>query len=209
MEQITKNPGRRRRVQASHRELTRALLTDAAIRVFGERGYTRSTIDQIAAEAGTSRGTFYLHFRTKADLLKDLMQRAGSTFEEPYARLAAALQAPDRDAAREWILEAMSRWVDVEDIMRPVYEAANADPETYREIFPEDLPGMAAMSGALLKAGVTHSAEQADIYAIILHSPLLHLFRKHLRGEPFDHDYAARAIADAWIDTITGAFKSS
>ncbi|MBT2248174.1 TetR/AcrR family transcriptional regulator [Arthrobacter sp. BHU FT2] len=209
MEQITNNPGRRRRVQASHRELTRALLTDAAIRVFGERGYTRSTIDQIAAEAGTSRATFYLHFRTKGDLLKDLMQRAGTAFEEPYARLAAALQAYDREAVREWILEAMSRWADVEDIMRPVYEAANADPDTYREIFPEDLPGMAAMSGALLEAGVMHSAEQAHIYAVILHSPLLHLFRKHLRGEPFDHGYAARAIAQAWTDTITGALESN
>ncbi|MEU6419637.1 TetR/AcrR family transcriptional regulator [Streptomyces spiralis] len=208
MEQKPKNPGRRRRVQASHREMTRSLLTDAAVRVFGERGYARATVDQIAAEAGTSRATFYLHFRTKADLLKDLLQRAKDAYEEPYARLAASLRAHDREAVREWILDAMRRWVEIEGSMRPLYEAANADAETYREIFPDDLPGIAAMSEALRDGDVVCDDEQADVYAIILYAPLLHLFRKHLRGEPFDHQLAAGLIADAWTDVIVGALES-
>ncbi|MFF3569200.1 TetR/AcrR family transcriptional regulator [Nocardia jiangxiensis] len=208
MEQKQTAPGRRRRVQATHREMTRTLLTDAAITVFAEKGYAQSTIDQIAAEAGTSRATFYLHFRTKADLLRDLLERASGAFTEPYTRLAASLRAHDPDAVREWILEAMRGWIEVEDIMRPVYEAANASAETYRDIFPDDLPGIAEMSEALLEADIVANAEQAEIYTIILYSPLLHLFRKHLRGEPFDHEFAASAIANAWTDTIVGALHA-
>ncbi len=184
--------------------MTRSLLADAAVRVFAERGYARATIDQIAAEAGASRATFYLHFRTKADLLKDLLERAEVTFTDPYTGLAEALRAQDRESVREWILDAMRRWIGVEGVMRPVYEAANADAEIYREIFPDDLPGMAAMSEALLDAGVVPDAERAEVYTIILYSPLLHLFRKHLRAEPFDHDLAARSIADAWVDVVAG-----
>jgi AcrR family transcriptional regulator len=205
VEQVPNRPERRRRVQASHREMTRTLLADAAVRVFAEKGYARATIEQIAAEAGTSRATFYLHFRTKADLLKDLMQRVDGTFREPYAQLAVVLRAHDRDAVRRWLTETMRRWAEIDGIMRPIYEAANSDAETYREIFPDDLPGMAAMSEALLEADVVGDAARAEIYTIILYGPLLHLFRKHLRGETFDQEFAARILADAWIDAIVGA----
>jgi AcrR family transcriptional regulator len=43
-------------------EQTRQALLDAALRVFGERGYAATTLDDIAREARVTRGALYWHF---------------------------------------------------------------------------------------------------------------------------------------------------
>ncbi|MFE0151421.1 TetR/AcrR family transcriptional regulator [Nonomuraea sp. NPDC059007] len=48
---------------------TRQALMDAAGRLFDERGYEATTVDQIAAAAGVSTRTFFSYFRHKADVL--------------------------------------------------------------------------------------------------------------------------------------------
>jgi len=44
----------------------------AAVKIFGERGYSSATISDIANEAGVAHGTVYLYFRSKADILQSL-----------------------------------------------------------------------------------------------------------------------------------------
>lgn len=48
---------------------TRQALIAAAIELFEEQGYDRTTISQIAEAADVSERTFYLHFPTKEDVL--------------------------------------------------------------------------------------------------------------------------------------------
>lgn len=45
---------------------TRRALADSALRLFAERGYDATTIDDIAAAAGVTQRTFFHHFPTKA-----------------------------------------------------------------------------------------------------------------------------------------------
>jgi AcrR family transcriptional regulator len=45
----------------------------AAQNVFAKRGYARSTVDDIVAEAGVARGTFYLYFGDKRDAFAALI----------------------------------------------------------------------------------------------------------------------------------------
>ena len=47
---------------------TRRRIVDAALKVFEETGFRAASIDQIAKRAGANRSTFYLHFKSKADL---------------------------------------------------------------------------------------------------------------------------------------------
>jgi len=51
-----------RLTQAEAREQTRLTLLDAARRVFGARGFGGATLDQIAEEAGYTRGALYYNF---------------------------------------------------------------------------------------------------------------------------------------------------
>lgn len=50
------------------RERTRVQLVQAAIKVFGARGYVEATIQEIAAVAGMATGTVYNHFKTKDEV---------------------------------------------------------------------------------------------------------------------------------------------
>ena len=52
----------------------RARVLDAARRVFVERGYHGATLEQIAAEAGFTKGVVYSQFESKADLFLALLE---------------------------------------------------------------------------------------------------------------------------------------
>jgi len=44
-------------------------ILNAAIKVFADQGYYKSTISQVAKEAGVADGTIYIYFKNKADIL--------------------------------------------------------------------------------------------------------------------------------------------
>jgi AcrR family transcriptional regulator len=77
--------------KAQQRELTRLRLVEAALTLFAEKGYDEATTADIAALAGVTERTFFLHFATKADAVIELT--SGRVDE-----LVAAIQnsAPDQ-----------------------------------------------------------------------------------------------------------------
>jgi TetR/AcrR family acrAB operon transcriptional repressor len=56
-------------------ELTRQLILDAAERVFRDHGVARTTLQDVAAAAGVTRGAIYWHFEDKAQLFAAMMDR--------------------------------------------------------------------------------------------------------------------------------------
>jgi AcrR family transcriptional regulator len=81
------------------RARTRALLLDAAVRVFAQKGAGASAIHEIAAEAGVSNGTFYNYFRTREELLEAASRRlAERLFDEVTARSKGITDAAERVA---------------------------------------------------------------------------------------------------------------
>jgi AcrR family transcriptional regulator len=62
----------RRRLPVAQR---RELITDAAGRLFGERGYDGARLDEIAAAAGVTKPVLYRHFDSKRDLYLALLAR--------------------------------------------------------------------------------------------------------------------------------------
>jgi TetR/AcrR family acrAB operon transcriptional repressor len=72
---------------------TRDGLLDAAERVFGRRGVARTTLDEIAAEAGVTRGALYWHFNGKEELFKAMCDRAVLPLERMLGESARARHA--------------------------------------------------------------------------------------------------------------------
>jgi AcrR family transcriptional regulator len=62
---------------------TRSQLLEAAGKVFADRGLERATVDQVAGEAGYTKGAFYANFKSKEELfLAMLDERFGKRLEE-------------------------------------------------------------------------------------------------------------------------------
>ena len=59
----------------------------AARDVFAKRGYHQSTIDDVVAEAGVARGTFYLYFEDKRAVFSDLMDRFFTSITMAISRI--------------------------------------------------------------------------------------------------------------------------
>ena len=73
---------------------TRDRLLDAAEVVFARQGVSRSSMQNVAHEAGLTRGALYWHFTDKADLFNAMMDRAVFPMENAIMALTAK---PDKD----------------------------------------------------------------------------------------------------------------
>ena len=56
-----------------------AEITEAAVAVFAEKGYSATRVDDVAKRAGVSKGLLYLYFKTKEELFKAVVK----SFIEP------------------------------------------------------------------------------------------------------------------------------
>jgi TetR/AcrR family acrAB operon transcriptional repressor len=65
---------------------TRNSILDAAERVFGRRGVSRTSLDDVARAAGVTRGAIYWHFKDKADLFGAMLGRVTLPMEEMVER---------------------------------------------------------------------------------------------------------------------------
>ena len=101
--------------RAQQSERNRALLLSAARRVFLARGYHAATLEQIADEAGFSKGVVYSQFHSKADLFLALLEARIEERAQENARLAGDMADGDLaalldhlargdQATRDWLL---------------------------------------------------------------------------------------------------------
>ena len=61
---------------------TKAKITKVAWQLFHEKGYSETTIDDIIAASGTSKGSFYHYYSSKDELLSSLSEVLDANYEE-------------------------------------------------------------------------------------------------------------------------------
>jgi AcrR family transcriptional regulator len=82
----------RRRVGRAERE--RQIL-DAALAVFGDRGYQNTSMDQVAERVGVTKPVLYTHFGSKHGLLLACIARARAELLEVTSTAAASASTPE------------------------------------------------------------------------------------------------------------------
>lgn len=93
------------------RQLTRDALLDGAEQVFVKRGVPGASMEEIAAEAGFSRGALYAHFGSKEELLLAVMDRFLTQQVEQFRDLVGSE-------------EPMAAAIDAAEIVRNSYSPA-------------------------------------------------------------------------------------
>lgn len=133
-------PARERghRTQAERRQQTRTALLDATIECLVELGYARTSVQEICARAGVSKGAQQHHFTTKAELMaaaiEHLTSRIKSDLVTSFGALPTGPQLVERGIELIWAgfsgtlsAAAMELWV-----------AARTDPELRAAMLPVD-----------------------------------------------------------------------
>ncbi len=111
-------------------EATRQKLLDTAERLFQSNGVSRTSLQDIAAGAGTTRGAIYWHFKDKADMFNAMLERVCLPLEEPLQHVGeSASKSPAPLAAlRQSLCEAFRRTEHDEQTQR-VFEIATLQVE--------------------------------------------------------------------------------
>lgn len=92
------------RTREEQRLLTRAMICSSARILFQSRGVDNISVEQIASEANVTRSTFYLHFKSKEDVLREVLQDVMLDQQKDYVALVET-EHLDYDVVRAWLDE--------------------------------------------------------------------------------------------------------
>ena len=76
--------------QSERREKTKTAIVKAARRIFGERGFAATTMDDIASSARVAKGAVYHHFKTKEELFGAVFDQVSRDLVVEIDRIARA-----------------------------------------------------------------------------------------------------------------------
>jgi len=75
-------------------EQRRAEIVNGLLLAIAEQGYAKATIQLIAQRAGLTPGLLHYHFKTKAEILVELVKTLSDQFSSRYAALATSARTP-------------------------------------------------------------------------------------------------------------------
>jgi AcrR family transcriptional regulator len=130
---------------------TRQKILDAALQVFGERGIAGSSVSDVAAAAGLTKGAVYSSFVSKDELVLAIMEE--HTLERLGDALASLAAAEDPAAAAAGVgavlIEAIRSDAVWHRLLAEYFALAHRDPETRRALQARRREARQAVTNAL------------------------------------------------------------
>jgi AcrR family transcriptional regulator len=99
--------------QIARREDIRDLILDAVDGLLAKFGFRKMTMDDVAREVGIGKGTIYLHFPSKEELVLAHIDRIAETVVRKLRETAATNEPPDRRLRRMLVLRVLHRFDSV------------------------------------------------------------------------------------------------
>ncbi|MFE3458427.1 TetR/AcrR family transcriptional regulator [Nocardiopsis aegyptia] len=201
---------------ADHEERRRQV-AEALLRTVGRRGLARTTLADVAEEAGVSIGLVQSYFRTKSQLLRFGVDHL---YKQAEARLRAVSEGPEPvRSVRDWLFRATETLLPLDDqrhreitVWLEYLPATKTDPEMAR--LHQDTT--AQLLGALVQAldegvrlgefrlGLDSRTEAAGLVAFVDGLSIHHLVTG---GDDFSRD-AVRAALHTYLDRLLLAPES-
>ena len=137
-------------------EETRQILLKAALTIFSQKGYAATTLEDVAKEAGVTRGAIYWHFGSKAELYAALLEEYSARGTE-IVQTAVAEGGSMVDILRRIFIRLLTA-VESDPALRAVMEINLFKTEYSPEL--SDTLSMQVENGRVLLAGISQAMEQ-------------------------------------------------
>jgi AcrR family transcriptional regulator len=131
------------------REVREAIL-DATDRFLARYGYKKMTIDDLAQEVGIGKGSIYLHFTSKEEIVLSHIDRIIERLKEELNRIAALNISPEERLQKMLVTRVLFRFDSVQHYTQSL----------------NDL--LAAVRPKLLSRRKHYFAEEAEIFALVI-----------------------------------------
>ena len=169
---------------------TRERILETAARLFAERGYTGTSVRDIAAELGIANPSLYYHFKSKRELLTELLA-------EPLARVQAAVREAEQlsgDARTRRIIGGLLEALEVHSgVAITSLHGAGKLPAAQQQLahamrpyISELLAESAAEDNRDLRVAMVISAVEGVVIDLMLTSPDAATFVERLRSRRED-----------------------
>jgi AcrR family transcriptional regulator len=180
--------------------MTRQHLLDAAAIVFARDGFHGSTLDEVAATAGFSKGAVYSNFKSKDDLFLELLH---DRVDRQFAVVGEALETGSHDQAEQYprilqiLRSATSPWDDsfvtlwLEFIL---YARRNPDAQ-------KKLAASAQRARAQVQALIEHEYEAVGVTPNYPTADLAEIGLALFNGLGIDRIVDPSAVSDRMLDT--------
>ncbi|WP_284981792.1 TetR/AcrR family transcriptional regulator [Arthrobacter sp. efr-133-TYG-118] len=197
-------------LREAQKQLTRDMIVERALELFTEKGYAATTIDEIAAAAGTTRVTFYAYYPSRSDLMRDFMARVNAVLDRSDGPDRASTAVELVDVVREGKLPGILAWLESRAALWPVFrpyldvldEAAAVDREVrtlvegwHGEVISDIVRGM-QLAGRFPEE--THHIRGTLAFTQLDYVATLWTRRKL---EP-NRDHALEVLADSWYHLL-------
>lgn len=187
--------------QARSRQ-TKEKIVQAAIELFKERGYEKTTSNEIALAAGVSVGSFYVYFTDKRQLLLSIFDRLA---EDLFKNIFDGLK-PEHlfdTGLRERIKLAVANTITDKQknagLHKVICELLLKDPEfavRHKAVMARSITRLEELISLANKAGLTWEID-VEAAAFVVHRVVFDLSQDYVTGGcEFDSDRAIEALSD-------------
>lgn len=148
---VESKPAKTRLSRAEQKDRTRRRLLEVAASLFAKKGYSATGLDEIAEEAGLTKGAVYSNFTSKADLALAVLDELGlSPKLDIFSRVDSGTDFPDQhEQGGKLLVEAMdasSLWFQVE--LQCILQA-DRDPKLRRRLRERDRALRSSLAAAI------------------------------------------------------------
>ena len=194
-------------IQLSRKEEKRALIIEAAAKVFARRGFASTLMAEIAIEAGIGKGTLYEYFDSKEDLFFTVFEWFVKATEAEAKVSISALGGSASERLDALSDSLMSSWAQMEDMYSLVMEfwsasASSQMRERFKQAFKNGYSDFRQIVSALIREGIQGGEFRPEVDAESVAAALVGTWDALLLQAWFDEDFDPQTTARRFMAVL-------
>jgi TetR/AcrR family acrAB operon transcriptional repressor len=199
-------PRRKAKHQSLLDRMTRQAIQEAVVNLVTRRESGRITMDEVAAEAGVSKGCLYLHFRNKKELLESVKEASFKPLGDQLQTILSGSLSPDRK-----IKDIMQRLLGYFDENRGLFrflleERELAQSQIRRQKssrYRSFLERISTVVDDGVAEGLFRHLDSEKVASMLIESTIAMTARRLLNEQPAPVEDDARLLMDVFLQGIT------